>query len=112
MGCDNTNNISDVNIINNINNTNNESNCGCNSSQKELLNKIRGYAFSVNDLALYLDTHPCDQKALRAHKEYAEKLAEAKEMYQQKYGPLTIYYPMNNSWSWIDGPWPWERGGV
>ncbi len=85
----------------------------CNdNSQKNLLNQIREYAFSVNDLALYLDTHPCDQRALRAHREYAEKLMELKSIYQEEYGPLSINFPGGSSWKWIESPWPWERGGV
>ena len=32
--------------------------------QKMLMSQIRSLAFAVNDLALYLDTHPCDQNAL------------------------------------------------
>ena len=44
--------------------------------QKMLLDQIRAYAFSVNDLALYLDTHPCDARALRYQKEYSEKLTK------------------------------------
>lgn len=86
--------------------------CENNNHQKMLMDEIRQYAFSVKELSLYLDTHPCDQRAIRAHNEYSKKLAELKEMYQEQYGPLTIYYPAGNSWQWIEGPWPWERGGV
>lgn len=79
--------------------------------QKMLLNQIRAYAFSVNDLALYLDTHPCDGRALRYHKEYAEKLEELKTIYQKEFGPLSIYSPQDE-WKWIESPWPWEKGGI
>mgnify|MGYP003195851695 CR=1 FL=1 len=33
-------------------------------SQKQLLNRIDQVSFAVNDMTLYLDTHPCDEKAL------------------------------------------------
>ncbi len=82
------------------------------NKQKMLMNQIRSLAFAVNDLALYLDTHPCDQNALRCHTEYSGQLQDLRQLYQSEYGPLTIYDPMQNSWEWIDGPWPWERGGV
>ena len=86
--------------------------CENNNEQKMLMNEIRQYAFSVKELSLYLDTHPCDQRALRAHNEYSEKLSKLKDIYQEKYGPLTIYYPAGNNWQWIEGPWPWEKGGI
>ena len=46
--------------------------------QKMLMSQIRSLAFAVNDLALYLDTHPCDQNALRCHTDYAEQLHDLK----------------------------------
>lgn len=93
------------NMDNDNNNTNNI------MSQRKLLQKIREYAFSVNDLSLYLDTHPCDQRALMAHKEYSEKLKKLKKIYEENYGPLTIYCPQN-TWQWIEDSWPWEKRGV
>lgn len=82
------------------------------NSKKSLLDQIRSYAFSVNDLSLYLDTHPCDQKALNAHKEYSEKLINLKNIYKAKYGSLTIYNPTDDWDEWVNKPWPWERGGI
>lgn len=81
------------------------------NKQQELMNQIRALAFAVNDLALYLDTHPCDENALKYQKEYAEQLQGLKQIYQREYGPLTIYFPQN-AWEWIESPWPWEKGGV
>lgn len=79
--------------------------------QKMLMDQIRSLAFAVNDLALYLDTHPCDSKALSSQQEYAKKLHDLRQLYQREYGPLTIYFPQN-SWHWIESPWPWDKGGV
>ncbi len=73
----------------------------------EMLKKIQEYNFSSIELALYLDTHPTDQKALCLHKEYAKKLKDLKDKYQKVYGPLTIYCPCNK-WRWLEEPWPWE----
>jgi len=81
------------------------------NKQQSLMNQIRALAFAVNDLALYLDTHPCDENALKCQKEYAEQLQGLRQIYQREYGPLTIYFPQN-AWEWIDSPWPWEKGGV
>ena len=79
-----------------------------NMTRCEMMQKIREYNFSIIELALYLDTHPEDQKALCLHKEYAKALKELTDKYQKIYGPLTINYPCNK-WRWLEEPWPWER---
>ena len=81
------------------------------NDQKMLMDQIRSLAFTVNDLALYLDTHPCDSNALRYQYEYSEQLRNLRQRYQREYGPLSIYYPQR-AWEWIESPWPWENGGV
>ena len=81
----------------------------CNKNeQNELLCKIKEYQFSIIELALYLDTHPEDERAICLHKKYANILKELTDKYQKVYGPLTINYPCNK-WRWIEMPWPWER---
>ena len=77
--------------------------------KEELLQKIRCYEFAINELALYLDTHPEDRKALCLHKKYCNELKTLRDMYQKVYGPLTITYPCNK-WRWLEEPWPWEGG--
>lgn len=97
-------------------------NCGCNCNseceeenkvdcdlRREMIDQIRSYDFAINELALYLDTHPEDQKALCLHNKYCKQVKELKDKYQKVYGPLTINYPCNK-WRWLEMPWPWERG--
>ena len=76
-------------------------------NKDEMLQKIKEYNFSVIELALYLNTHPKDEKALYLHNRYSKELEELKEKYQKVYGPLTIYYP-SDRWNWVKTPWPWE----
>ena len=83
-----------------------------NSNARELLEQIRALMFAVNDLSLYLDTHPCDMRALNSHKQYSEKLNDLMNIYQAQYGALSIYTPTNSWEKWINSPWPWERGGM
>ena len=78
-------------------------------TRREMINQIRSLEFAITELALYLDTHPEDQKALCLHKKYCKKLKDLKDKYQKVYGPLTINYPCNK-WRWLEEPWPWERG--
>ena len=92
-----------------VNYTNDE-NCECNENERrEMLKQIKCYSFAVTDLALYLDTHPDDEKALCLHNKYSKELKDLKDAYQKVYGPLTYYYPCNK-WRWLEEPWPWERG--
>ena len=96
-------------------NTHNNS-CGCETertvdcdARREMLQEIRCLEFAINELALYLDTHPDDQKALCLHRKYCKEVKELKDKYQKVFGPLTINYPCNK-WRWLEEPWPWERG--
>ena len=77
--------------------------------KEEMLQQIRCYEFAINELALYLDTHPEDEKALCLHRKYAREAKDLKDKYQKVYGPLTINFPCNK-WRWLEEPWPWEGG--
>ena len=97
----------DMNMIMNM-----TDNCGCDKKDMtrcEMLKKIKCYQFAVTELALYLDTHPDDEKALCLHNKYAKELKSLCDKYQKVYGPLTIEYPCNK-WRWLEEPWPWEGG--
>lgn len=90
--------------------------CGCEptrvvncEARREMMQEIRCLEFAINELALYLDTHPDDQKALCLHRKYAKEAKELKDKYQKVFGPLTINFPCNK-WRWLEEPWPWERG--
>ena len=76
--------------------------------REEMLCKIKEYKFSIIELALYLDTHPEDERALCLHRTYSNILKDLMDKYQKVYGPLTINYPCNK-WRWLEEPWPWER---
>lgn len=105
-----------------LDNQNNNCSCGCNScdmdnksceckksNRREMIMDIRSLKFAIIELALYLDTHPTDEKALCLHKEYCKKYRDLSDKYQKMYGPLSIEYPCNK-WRWLEEPWPWERG--
>ena len=89
------------------NNCRNNSQNNC--SKDEMLNRIMALNFAINDLTLYLDTHPNDTNAINMHCKYSEEQISLTQEYQRLYGPLTINF-MSNTWDWIDEPWPWERG--
>lgn len=94
---------------------NNNDDCECNQMcceekeemRKRMLKEIQCLKFAITDVALYLNTHRDDQKALCLHREYSQQLKELSDKYQKMYGPLSIYFPCN-SWRWLEQPWPWE----
>jgi spore coat protein JB len=67
------------------------------------------YDFMAVDFQLYLDTHPRDILILNKFNEVVLKSKELKEVYTEKYGPLTSFrsYQCSN-FTWIDDPWPFE----
>ena len=98
-----------MNMYNNSNNDNDIENmsCECKRMQrKELAEKIKALNFAVIELALYLDTHPEDEKALCLHRKYAKELRELEDIYQKMYGSLSIKFPCNK-WRWLEAPWAW-----
>lgn len=68
-------------------------------------------SFAVDDVILYLDTHPNDVQALRYYHEAVTKRNAAKDAYEAQFGPVTIDgVNAANGWTWEQGPWPWEGG--
>ena len=67
-----------------------------------------------DDLLLYLDTHPCDERALMLCRKMVKERKELLEKYAQNFGPLTIDctdMSESESWKWMEQPFPWEREG-
>ena len=81
-----------------------------NSNRDALLKKIMEYKFTINDLALYLDTHNCNKEALAKHNEMVKKLDKVVKEYEENYGPLTIETVMEDWGDWAQDLWPWQRG--
>lgn len=89
--------------------------CNCHEmNRRELFEYINQISFAVDDVKLFLDTHPENQKALDYFQKYKEKRIEALKEYAEVYGPLTVDTVSENSdcWSWINEPWPWQEAGM
>ena len=83
-------------------------------SRKELLHYINVVSFAVDDVMLFLDTHPCNEQALAYFDEYSKLRNQALKEYAKCYGPLTIDTASStcgDRWKWINEPWPWQEGG-
>ena len=80
-----------------------------NQDKNKLLLYISQVSFGIDELVLFLDTHPCDQDALAYKHELKKARKEALDEYTHKYGPL-LNDNVDNScyWEWVKEPWPWE----
>ena len=85
----------------------NNTNC---SARNKLLRKIQKHSFALVEAHLFLDGHPNCQRALEYFTCQKEMLDRYVAEYEETYGPLTARSgACNDSWKWIQGPWPWER---
>ena len=77
-----------------------------------LLKKIQAMDFALYETVLYLDGHPKNEKALEYYRSHRDTLRALREEYARRFGPLTVYDNYDNdSWQWVDKPWPWEKEG-
>jgi len=78
------------------------------NAQMDFLVELMEISFVLTETALYLDTHPNDERALRLHNNSSQRYTELENMYQARYGPLKNTGMSRYPWAYIDGPWPWE----
>lgn len=80
------------------------------NEKDKLLKRIQAEDFAVYEVALYLDVHPTNKRALAYYQKHRDIVMRLKQEYQEKYGMLTLYENTDpNDWHWIDKPWPWEK---
>ena len=71
--------------------------------------ELQVLGFALNELALYLDTHPEDKEALELYRQYQRLYHDGAAKYAEKCGPLTHATPVDHKgYTWMDEPWPWE----
>lgn len=71
--------------------------------------ELQALGFAVNELALYLDTHPEDMEALELYRQYQKLLHDGSMEYSQQHTPLQHGIPVDHkTYTWKDDPWPWE----
>ena len=92
-------------------NMNRNMNQGMNQTCQQLWQTINEAGFAMDDINLYLDTHPCDQEALNYYHYVTGLYREAMEAYEAQCGPLRVdQVQSQNYWNWVDDKWPWEGG--
>ena len=74
-----------------------------------LLKEIDEVSFALNDVTLYLDTHPDDMEAFQLFQQYAAMEKSAKAAYEKRFGPLMkSTAATEDTYRWLQDPWPWN----
>lgn len=73
------------------------------------LHQLQAYAFAIQELGLYLDTHSADTEALDLFNQYVELYEAAQQRYEDENGPMyQMSAGMDGTYRWVQGPWPWD----
>lgn len=95
-------------------------------NRNQLLKQIQEVSFTLDDLTLYLDTHPLDEDALNTFEQMQKTRKELLQNYARDFEPLTrdcvcpdtnnetnshCKYPNHKHFTWADGPLPWDNQG-
>ena len=79
-----------------------------------LLKEIDEVSFAINDLTLFLDTHPDCREAMEQFQQLSPRREALMKQYAETYEPLTVdcagKLPPAAAFSWTNGPAPWEGG--
>lgn len=75
-----------------------------------LLQGVNEAGFFMQDLKLYLDTHPDDTTAIEMFHEACRQYKTCKEAFESSCYPLTSCGSSSEEcWDWLKGAWPPER---
>ena len=76
------------------------------------LAELMALDFAVDELGLYLTTHPDDKEVLELYWNYIRLAQEGRLKYEKLYGPIQMTTrPEDGSFRWLKDPWPWDEGG-
>ena len=70
---------------------------------------LQALCFVLQELALYLDTHPEDEEAFALFKQFTAMEKAAKEAWEKVNGPIKRSTAAQaERWNWLQDPWPWN----
>ena len=79
------------------------------NEREMMLKKIQAACFALEDIKLFLDTHPTDRGALECYSKYQKIYMMLVKEFEEKYGALRAEdVDTNIGWTWVNNPWPWE----
>ena len=73
------------------------------------LSALQENDFCIQELTLYMDTHPKDTEALNVLNQHIKRRDALKKAAQREVGPLTNYDHDGCTWDWVNDPWPWDK---
>ena len=78
-----------------------------------LMMRIMEISFTMDDLRLYLDTHPDDKEAIGLYNQFNADRKKLLQRMEVEFYPLTANCIVDakgneDHFSWIDGAMPWE----
>ena len=82
-------------------------------NREEMMSQLTAVSFALNDLTLYLDTHPDCPKGTELFYQLLDKRLNLLSEFTSKFYPLTQismitgHYDKDN-YGWTEGPMPWE----
>lgn len=79
------------------------------TEREKCLLEIQKLDFAINDLNLYLDLNPDDEKMYYLMCKYVEESKCKKDEYKRLYGPLMLD-DLTDEYEWSKSIWPWEEG--
>ena len=81
-----------------------------NTWNQTLMARITELSFGMDELRLFLDTHPDCTEALVMMNELQHQRAEAVAEYEKQCGPLSFYGDTDcTDWKWVQCSWPWQN---
>lgn len=87
----------------------NSNGSGTGMNQGAMFEAIRQISFVMDELRLFLDTHPDNRQALDMFLSNQERRRGLVSEYTGKYGPIEEYFiNSDGTWSWINEPMPWK----
>ena len=80
-----------------------------NMEREKYLRRLSEVSFAINEVTLFLDTHPTDKMALDYYHRYKQLRQKVLDEYTEKFGPMTADDVRSTSeWTWVTTAWPWE----
>ena len=77
--------------------------------KEQMLENIGTLSFVMVELALYLDTHPFDRRAMDYFNHYSRIKNQMVGEFSREYYPLSLSMAESNrEWRWGMAPLPWE----
>lgn len=80
-----------------------------NSDALNLRKDISTTHMMLEELQLYLNTHPTDRNALDKRNAFVKQMNILETEYNRNFGMINQDSSLSPfPWQWIEGPWPWE----